>query len=49
MAGVSPIEKDGKVNKDELYMVYAGTNMTEDFGSDIVEDAKIAGQNLVVD
>ena len=43
MAGVSPIEKDGKVNKDELYMVYAGTNMTEDFGSDIVEDAKIAG------
>ncbi len=43
MAGLSPIEKDGKVNKDELYMVYAGTNVTEDFGSDIVEDAKIAG------
>lgn len=43
MAGVSPIDKEGKVNKDELYMVYAGTNMTEDFGSDIVEDAKIAG------
>ncbi|HDP5857844.1 TPA: hypothetical protein P6U98_002664 [Staphylococcus aureus] len=43
MAGVSPIEKDGKVNKDELYMIYAGTNLTEDFGSDIVEDVKIAG------
>ncbi|HHA9977630.1 TPA: hypothetical protein ACONWM_002783 [Staphylococcus aureus] len=43
MAGLSPIEKDGKVNKDELYMVYAGTNVTEDFGSDIVEDAKLAG------
>ncbi|HHV8917063.1 TPA: hypothetical protein ACUREX_002802 [Staphylococcus aureus] len=43
MAGVSPIEKDGEVNKDELYMIYAGTNLTEDFGSDIVEDAKIAG------
>ncbi|MBJ6164706.1 hypothetical protein [Staphylococcus aureus] len=43
MAGVSPIDEDGKVNKDELYMVYAGTNVTEDFGSDIVEDAKIAG------
>lgn len=43
MAGLSPIEKDGKVNKDEIYMVYAGTNVTEDFGSDIVEDAKLAG------
>lgn len=43
MAGVSPIDKEGNVNKDELYMVYAGTNVTEDFGSDIVEDAKIAG------
>ncbi|HHP7503852.1 TPA: hypothetical protein ACSGGW_002712 [Staphylococcus aureus] len=46
MAGVSPIEKDGKVNKDELYMIYAGTNLTEDFGSDIVEDAKIAGSKF---
>lgn len=43
MAGVSPIGKDGKVNTDELYMIYAGTNVTEDFGSDIVEDAKLAG------
>ena len=43
MAGVSPIDKDGNVNKDKLYMVYAGTNVTEDFGSDIVEDGKIAG------
>lgn len=43
MAGLSPIEKDGKINKDELYMIYAGTNLTEDFGSDIVEDGKIAG------
>ncbi|HBC2740186.1 TPA: hypothetical protein IYI04_003168 [Enterococcus faecium] len=43
MAGVSPIEKDGEVNKNELYIVYAGTNVTEDFGSDIVEDGKIAG------
>lgn len=43
MAGLSPIEKDGEMNKNELYMVYAGTNVTEDFGSDIVEDAKIAG------
>ncbi|MDH8772141.1 hypothetical protein ACUXFI_000204 [Staphylococcus epidermidis] len=31
------------MNKDKLYMVYAGTNVTEDFGSDIVEDGKIAG------
>lgn len=43
MAGVSPIDKKGNVNKDKLYMVYAGTNVTEDFGSDIVEDGKIAG------
>ena len=43
IAGVSPIDKDGNVNKDKLYMVYAGTNVTEDFGSDIVEDGKIAG------
>ncbi len=43
------VEKDGKVNKDELYMVYAGTKYDRSFGSDIVEDAKIAGANLVVD
>ncbi|HDZ3365375.1 TPA: hypothetical protein RSV09_002839 [Staphylococcus aureus] len=46
MAGVSPIGKDGKVNTDELYMIYAGTNVTEDFGSDIVEDAKLAGSKF---
>ncbi|QTQ08978.1 hypothetical protein J9174_04715 [Macrococcoides canis] len=41
MAALSPMKKDGEVNTDELYMVYAGTEPTADFGADIFEDTKI--------
>lgn len=33
MAALSPMKKDGEVNTDELYMVYAGTEPTADFFS----------------
>lgn len=41
MAALSPMKKDSEVNTDELYMVYAGTEPTADFGADIFEDTKI--------
>ncbi|MBO0927015.1 hypothetical protein J2P86_06970 [Staphylococcus sp. 30400_3112M30941] len=48
MAGLSPIDDNGNVNKDELYMVYAGTdrNLLADNGADVREDLKILGGKL---
>ena len=48
MAGLLPVEKNGKVNKDELYVVYAGTdpNLLADSGADVGEDLKILGAKL---
>ncbi|MGV2928400.1 hypothetical protein RW115_07325 [Macrococcus capreoli] len=33
MAGLSPLGPDGKVNTDELYIVYAGTDPKADYGA----------------
>lgn len=43
MAGLSPVEKGAKLNTDELYIVYAGTDpdLLADFGSDSIEDLKV--------
>lgn len=50
MAGLSPVEKGAKLNTDELYIVYAGTDpdLLADFGSDSIEDLKVGMANLVV-
>ncbi|MGV2876148.1 hypothetical protein ROU88_09680 [Macrococcus capreoli] len=42
MAGLTPLGPDGKVNTDELYIVYAGTDPKADYGADLTEDAQIA-------
>lgn len=41
---VSPIDSDGKVDNDTVYMVYAGTNPKE--GADLGTDAKLGLSNV---